>query len=383
MKGFLDKAKRWISERRSGVVWSVGAVVVAAALYLLTLLPNGEGCWLTSDRAWLVLGIVGAAAVLHFIHCFTRDLPAPKDKRLSPQLRSIFVYGYVFLAFALGASLSPLVVPKDLFTASETWAGVVDGCLRTEDGYGSELTRCDDNGADQQWLLQIGSRSVRSEVPDEDVIARIARKAVAACATPETWTDVRREFDSMGSVDETALIEALKGMCPGAGAGIAADVTSVLRERGVAVRVHSELSRGLVVPLYVVVLAIIGGAVGMSRRLPEIQSRAADRAKQEHATEAISAIEARERVVFQIMQILAAPLIAITAFSAFEPDTVTVAVLIGFTSGFASEAILMKLRQASEAVVGRKVQPVTPAPALPAAARSQEEQDAESASGKT
>ena len=58
-------------------------------------------------------------------------------------------------------------------------------------------------------------------------------------------------------------------------------------------------------------------------------------------------------VVFQIMQVLAAPLVAIVAFAAFEPDTVTVAVLVGFASGFASEAILMKLRQASEAVVGK------------------------------
>ena len=57
--------------------------------------------------------------------------------------------------------------------------------------------------------------------------------------------------------------------------------------------------------------------------------------------------------MFQIMQILAAPLVAIVAFAAFEPDTVTAAVLVGFASGFASEAILMKLRQASEAVVGK------------------------------
>ena len=137
------------------------------------------------------------------------------------------------------------------------------------------------------------------------------------------------------------------------------------------------------VPLYVVVLAVIGGAVGMSRRLPEIQRRAADSAKQEDMNEVISAIEARERVVFQIMQIVAAPLIAIAAFSAFEPDTVTVAVLIGFTSGFASEAILMKLRQASEAVVGRKAQLVAASTGGAVAERPKEGQGAETTSDKT
>ena len=192
------------------------------------------------------------------------------------------------------ASLSPFVAPKDFFTGSQTWAGVVDGCQRAEDGYGSELARCDDDGSDQQWLLQIGSRSVPAAGGDEGAVAERTDKAGA----------------------------------------------------------RTVLSRGLVVPLYVVVLAVFGGAVGMSRRVPEIQRGAAASAKNKDPGQAISAIEARERVVFQIMQVLAAPLIAITAFAAFEPDTMTAAVLIGFASGFASETILMKLRQASDAVVG-------------------------------
>ena len=136
------------------------------------------------------------------------------------------MYAYAFLVFALAVSLSPFVVPKDFFSAAERWAGVVDGCLRTEEGYGSGLTRCDDSGADRQWVFQIGSWSARSEVPDEGTIARIARKAVAACTAPETWEDLELEFDSMGRVDETALIEALKGVCPAAGDGTADAVAS-------------------------------------------------------------------------------------------------------------------------------------------------------------
>ena len=92
-------------------------------------------------------------------------------------------------------------------------------------------------------------------------------------------------------------------------------------------------------------------AVGITRRLPELQRRAAFSSLERHGTDAITPIEAREKVVFQIMQILAAPLIAIVAFSTFEPDTVATAVVVGFASGFASEAILKKLRQASDALV--------------------------------
>ena len=158
----------------------------------------------------------------------------------------------------------------------------------------------------------------------------------------------------MGRTDAAALVAALQGVCQPDGASAVEDMAAVLHERGVSARDRSELSRGLVVPLYVVVLAVFGGAVGMSRRVPEIQLGAAASAKKENSEQAISAIEARERVMFQIMQVLAAPLIAITAFAAFEPDTMTAAVLIGFASGFASETILMKLRQASDAVVGRR-----------------------------
>ena len=104
----------------------------------------------------------------------------------------------------------------------------------------------------------------------------------------------------------------------------------------------------------------------MSRRVPEIQRAAVIEARheenaieprsEENATEARheeKAIKARESVVFQIMQVLSAPLIAVTAFAAFEPDTMTAAALIGFISGFASEMILKKLRQAGDAVVGK------------------------------
>ena len=198
------------------------------------------------------------------------------------------------------------------------------------------------------------------EVIDQDALAELADKAQAACTAPEGWSALGGELDALGHPDGAALVAVLKGACQTGGAATADEMAAVLREQGAAARVRSELSRGLVVPLYVVVLAVFGGAIGMSRRMPEVQRGAAASAKTENPEHAISAVEARERVVFQIMQVLSAPLIAVTAFSAFEPDTVTAAVLIGFASGFASESILMKLRQASDAVVGKGPQSGAP-----------------------
>ena len=248
--------------------------------------------------AQVALGIVILGLAGHIVHCFTRNLPLsnrPKGKKLSRELRSIFVYAYIVQGLLILVLLLPLVGPSEPRSSSSSCAGFVYGCVHDQEGYGSRLTSCTSDTADGQWLLHIGSRS-RDMKPDTSnkVEARV------------------------------------------------------------------ELSRGLVVPLYVVVLAIIGGALGMSRRLPELQRRAANSYhntdRKENDPGPILPIEAREQIVFQIAQVLAAPLIAIVAFSALEPDIVPAAVLIGFASGFSSEPILMKLRAASEAVAGISAQ---------------------------
>ena len=364
MKEWLARPRKWLSDYGSGLLWTL---VAAVLFYVLAV-----RVWPAGGPESMLLTLAGLAVALHFGHCFTRDLPETKDK-VSTELRWIFRYAYGFLGIALLASLSPFFAPKDFFTASETWAGVADGCLRAEAGYGSELTRCDDDGSDQQWLLHIGSWSIRAEVVDEEALAELAGTARAACTAADGWAALGGELEALGRTDDAALVAALQGACRADGAA-AEDMDAILREWGVATRDGTYLSRGLVVPLYVVVLAVFGGAVAMSRRVPEIQRAAAASATQQEADKAISAIEARERVVFQIMQVLSAPLIAITGFAGFEPDTMTAAVLIGFISGFASETILMKLRQASEAVVGSRRQsrpkppkgpPTPPAPGGP------------------
>lgn len=139
------------------------------------------------------------------------------------------------------------------------------------------------------------------------------------------------------------------------------------------------ISGGLVVPLYFVVLALIGGAVSMTRRVPEYQRRArreaqgagADREEpagpggqgsqgtpedqgdkgaknpkqtQGEAQDPISQEEARECMIFQIMQVISAPLIAITAYYLIDPGSRAATVVLGFSSGFASETILLAIR---------------------------------------
>jgi len=99
-----------------------------------------------------------------------------------------------------------------------------------------------------------------------------------------------------------------------------------------------HIQGGLVVPLYVLVLSLMGGAVSMTRKVPEYQRRALD------PKEPLTNTQAREYLVFQIMQVLSAPLIGVTVYYLYGPDTPAKSVFLGFAAGFASEPILLSIR---------------------------------------
>jgi hypothetical protein len=105
-------------------------------------------------------------------------------------------------------------------------------------------------------------------------------------------------------------------------------------------RVHG----GLVVPFYVIVFAFIGGVVNLTRRLPEYQKRSSCQFPGTGTESRVTFLEAREFVIFQIMQFVSSPFVAMVAYYAFEPKSVASAVGVAFFSGFATESILLLLR---------------------------------------
>lgn len=118
---------------------------------------------------------------------------------------------------------------------------------------------------------------------------------------------------------------------------------------------------GLVLPLYIIVFSLFGGAISMTRRLPELQKRATNgyrsyfqrhQSAQPALKTPLAAYEVREYVVFLIMQTLSAPLIAATVYSLVEPRSLASIVVIGFAAGFASEPILLQLRKLAEKISG-------------------------------
>ena len=106
---------------------------------------------------------------------------------------------------------------------------------------------------------------------------------------------------------------------------------------------------GLVVPLYFVILAIFGGFISMLRRVPEYQERVSP-----GASDPISYERAREKLVFEVLQILSAPLIAIAAYYLVDPASRATSIALAFIAGFSSETVLLYVRALAE-----KLQPET------------------------
>ena len=115
-----------------------------------------------------------------------------------------------------------------------------------------------------------------------------------------------------------------------------------------------EVREGLLIPLYFIILALMGGSISLTRRLPELQKQVGA----EHVATAtqpqLTQHEFREHLIFQMVQFISAPFLAILAYYLIEPSNTTQAVVLAFTAGFASETILLMIRS-----IANKITPET------------------------
>jgi hypothetical protein len=122
----------------------------------------------------------------------------------------------------------------------------------------------------------------------------------------------------------------------------------------------SPIIGGLVVPVYFVVLAVLGSLISMLRKIPEYQYRVEPEyhekfkeiAKEdEDAKPPISRSRARDYIVFQILQVVFAPAIALVAFSWARPEEVATTAILAFAAGFSSEVFLVAIRAVADRAV--------------------------------
>lgn len=217
-----------------------------------------------------------------------------------------FAYFFV-IAFSAALALPPLL--KSQAIGNEP-IGIVSGCVA--DAKVSEQIRCPtsadkEKGSRNQWLLNIGGT---------------LEPQSAGCAGRD---HVQSSGCKIGSPDNRARV-----------------------------------SNGLVVPLHFVIIALFGGAISLSRRVPEIQKCSDENYVGTALEPKIGVAEARERLMFQIMQFLSAPLIAVVAYQVIAPTSEATSAGLAFMCGFGSESILLMVRGVVEGVK----QKTAPAPAV-------------------
>lgn len=119
------------------------------------------------------------------------------------------------------------------------------------------------------------------------------------------------------------------------------------------------ISGGVVVPLYFVFIALLGGSVGLLRKLPEFQYRSDDDyVPAEGEMTKLTPNLARDFVLFQLIQLLTAPVVALVAFAIVEPDSMVSTLLLAFGAGFSSEPFLILVREFTERVADNRAKQV-------------------------
>lgn len=123
----------------------------------------------------------------------------------------------------------------------------------------------------------------------------------------------------------------------------------------------SPIVGGVVMPVYFLAIAVLGALVNMTRKLPEFQQRVdpayPDEFKKlelagEKPLPPLSPARARDLTVFQILQVLTAPAIAVLAYSWAKPEEIATTVILAFAAGFSSEVFLVAIRAVVDRAIG-------------------------------
>lgn len=204
----------------------------------------------------------------------------------NPEERS--AYGVNFAYFVMTVSLAMLILPPVMKAKAFGGEplGLVSGCVVTEGAHATIACPSKQNGepatTNNQWLLNIGGTlSGQTSTSEKDIGSRENRANIAG---------------------------------------------------------------GIVVPLPFVIIALFGGAISLSRRIPELQKRAEQTYVATPDAPKLTHAELREKLLFQIVQYVSAPMIAIVAYEAIKPNSQSSAAALAFTCGFGSETVLLLIR---------------------------------------
>jgi hypothetical protein len=288
-------------------------------LLLFAIIPSGIALivlLIIKAKYWYLPIVYALLALAAFVGFYVFTGMVSNNK-----LNKIITFCYLFTIVALAMPVLFWIPNLISQGSSEPPLGILRGCAS---GISTDIpaeVQCTEKNDNYQWVMNIGG--VVAPWPGEELAPTQPLPGAGPAVQPSGGTGL-----------------AAQQSPPGGGS---AAPQGLYRIRG-----------GVVVPLYVIVLALIGSAVSMTRRVPEYQGRAMS------SLDPLTNVQAREYLVFQIMQVLSAPLIAITVYYIIKPAAVMTSVVLGFGSGFASEPILLIIRGLVEKLTPAKAAEPSP-----------------------
>ena len=298
----------------------VMALFVVATLVKLTL---ASGVFHTSPVGGplidsLAVGALMVGVSIWFIHCFTGDA----DRRIM----DIFVFAYAFTIGAFAMLVLPFVGEQRQSAsgaAPPSTMELVRGCVR----------RGSAGGLSEVSAVVLCPSGASADVP--------ASAASWPAGQPTRYTLLLAVGGVTATVEEDQSVKL-------AAAAASAPPAAPAPEKPVAPAAepptHVEVVGGLALPFFVLVLSFIGGAVSLSRRIPEYQRRLHPQYTASPEESKMRPFEAREAVVFQIMQLVSAPFLSVATWYIVSPSGLASAATLAFGTGFASEPLLLMIR---------------------------------------
>ncbi|TXI30577.1 MAG: carboxypeptidase regulatory-like domain-containing protein [Nitrosomonas oligotropha] len=306
--------------------------------------------WLDGESGFPILTIVISLCIV-FVHIFTypiEALPAEgstqdERKRIedirSRQRNKWMIFAYSFMLISLLLTFYPFINP--LFSFAEKKSDHSAGTVQQEPTE-QEKTKPDAG----RYLKTLRERPIAVFIG----CSLDPKAKTLLCSEPEAKTGIENKSSSQSSPKAE---NAGKTQNPGGGTAGKAWVINIGghiekctkdSDPNFGKSVTCQVKDGLLIPLYFIILALMGGSISLTRRLPELQKQAGAEHIATEQQPKLSQYEFREHLIFQMVQYISAPLLAILAYYLIEPGNITNSVVLAFTAGFASETILLMVR---------------------------------------
>ena len=375
-------------------------LIVAVILFGIPLLLMVFS-WFDFPSSEIILRVVlliFSVILVSSIIVFTKPLPDfdnkkdENDKKTNECLDDALLYlrlkrqwmvlSYSFMIFSLVAAVLPFTLdfmpdPEDGPEYREYINKTIDkpitiflGCVLNKNSKTNALSCYPTSEVEPpvlSWVIHIGGNLTaltpysKYKVEDlEDIkndisemMAKLSEQKIAEENARISYEETRKEFEmlSKGSED-VAAIESVKIKLKNKKAELV-EANKVVKDtqRDIGYlrpflqgNAGFGVTGGLVVPFYLIVLSMVGAAISLTRRIPEYQKQAVKGYVGTKDAPYLPPRKLREYLVFQILQFISAPFLAVVAYFAIEPSTTTATVALAFAAGFSSETVLLWIR---------------------------------------